>query len=66
MQGFCNNIYDNAPNIIGWDPNESKKNVDRNTVVTAGVGGVGTGGGSMLEGKVNMVQGTYLTTPSNL
>ena len=36
------------------------------TVVTADVINFGTGGGSMLEGEVKMVQGMYLPTPKFL
>ena len=50
MQGFCNNIYDNAHKTIGWDPNEEKKNIERGTEVTADESDVGTGGGRMYEG----------------
>ena len=35
MQGFCNKIYENDHEIIGWVPNEGKKNVERGTAVTA-------------------------------
>ena len=50
MQGFCNNIYYNAHDIIGWDPNKGKKNVERGKAVTADASDVGTGGGILLEG----------------
>ena len=66
MQGIYNNIYDNVHNIIGWDPNEGKKNVERGTEVTADASDIGTGGGSMSQGEVNMVKGTYLHTPIRL
>ena len=29
MQGFCNKIYDNAHEIIGWDTMKVKKNLDK-------------------------------------
>ena len=45
MQGFFNNIYDYAHEIIGWDPNKYNNNVERRTVVMAGVSDVGTVGG---------------------
>ena len=45
MQGFCNNIYNNAQEIIGWDPREGNKNVERVTEVIDDVIDVGTGGG---------------------
>ena len=60
MQGFCNKIYDNAHDIIGWDPNKSKNNLERGTAVTADVSDVFTGGGIILEGEANMVQVEYL------
>ena len=51
MQGFGNNIYNNAHDIIVWDSKEGNNNVDRGTVVTADASDVGNGGG----GGVNMV-----------
>ena len=45
MQGFFNNIYDYAHEIIGWDPNKYNNNVERRTVVMLGVSDVGTVGG---------------------
>ena len=60
MQGFCNNIYNNAHEIIGRNTNKGKKNVDRGTAVVADASEISTGGGSTSEGEVNMVQGTYL------
>ena len=47
MQGFCNKIYNSAHEIIGWDSNEGKKNVERVTEETADVSDIGTGGGIM-------------------
>ena len=66
MQGFNNNIYDNYYKIIGWVTNEEKNNVERVTEVTADVSDLGTGGGRISEGWVNMVQGMYLNIPSRL
>ena len=63
MQGFCNKIYDNAHEIISWDPNKGKKNIKMGT---ADASDVETGGGSMSEGEVKMVQGTYSTVPRRL
>ena len=63
MQGFCNKIYDNAHEIISWDPNKGKKNIKMGT---ADASDVGTGGGSMSEGEVKMVQGTYSPVPRRL
>ena len=57
MQGFCNNIYNNDNEIIGWDTKEGKKNVERVTTVKEDASDVGTGGGIMTEGNVKMVQG---------
>ena len=55
MKGFCNNIYNNSHKIIGWDPNEVKKKLERVTAVMVDVSGVGTGGGRISEGEVNIV-----------
>ena len=46
-KGFCRKIYNNDPDIIGWDPNKGKKNADRGMVVMEDASGVGTGRGSM-------------------
>ena len=66
MHSFLNNIYNNSHKIIGWDPNKSNKYVERLRVVTAGVSGVGTGGGRLLGGEVNKIQGMYSTIPIRL
>ena len=66
MQGLCNNIYDNAHEIIGWYPNEGNNNVDTGTDVTADVSDVGTRENIMSEGEAKMVHGTYLPIPSSL
>ena len=42
MQGFCNNIYDNAHGIIGWDPNKVNNNIERVMLVTTDASDVGT------------------------
>ena len=57
MQGFCNNIYDNAHDIIVWDPRMETKYVERETTVMVDVSEVVTGGEIILEGGVKMVQG---------
>ena len=57
MQGFCNQIYKNSHEITSWYPDEGKKNVNRGV---ADAITVGTGGGMIKEGEVNIVQGTYL------
>ena len=44
MQGFCNKIYNNAHEIIGWDPKEGNKNKERGEELTTYVSDVGTGG----------------------
>ena len=49
MQGLCNNIYNNSHEVIGWDTNEGKKNVDTGTAVTVDESDVDNGGGRMLE-----------------
>ena len=54
MQGFCNKIYDNYHDIIGWDTNKGKKNVYRRTEVTADASGVGTVLGSIWGGGVRL------------
>ena len=66
IQGFCNNIYNNDYKIIGWDPTKRKNNVERGIVVTADASEIRTGGGIMLDGEVNMEQGTYSTIPRRL
>ena len=43
MQCFCNNIYDNAHNIISWDTNKEKNNVESEPAVTVDYSDVGTG-----------------------
>ena len=48
MQGFCNKIYDNAHEIIGWDPNKGEKNEVIVMVVTVDASNVDTVGGIML------------------
>ena len=47
VQVFCNNINNNSHDIIGWDPNKGKNNVDRVTLVTVDASEVFTGVGSM-------------------
>ena len=66
IQGFCNNIYNNAHKIIGWDPKKWNNNAERGTVVMANASDVGTGGGRMSEGDTNRVQGMYSPIPRNL
>ena len=66
MQGFCNNIYGNYREIIGWGPNNLKNNVDRVTALTADASDIGTEGGGIPEGEVKMVQGTYFSIPRRL
>ena len=56
MQVFCNKIYDNAHEIIGWNPNYYKKNSDMGMEVTVDASDVGTKGGRMSEVEVKMVQ----------
>ena len=63
MQIFCNNIYSNAHEIIGWHPNKGKKNIERRTAVTASMIDDGTGVGIMSEGEAKMVHGKYLSIP---
>ena len=50
MQSFCNKIYNNAHNIIGWYLKKENMNVDRVTETATDAGGIGTGGGRTLEG----------------
>ena len=59
MQGFCNNIYDNVYETIGWYCNDGKKNVERGILVMVDASDVGTGVESMSKGGVKMVQVTY-------
>ena len=63
MQGIYNNIYDNVHNIIGWDPNEGKKNVERGTEVTVDANDIDTGWERILEEKVKMSQVSYSAIP---
>ena len=68
MQGFGNNIYNNAHDIIVWDSKEGNNNVDRGTVVTADASDVGNGGGNISEGGGGVEYGagyllTYTHTP---
>ena len=56
MQGFCNKIYDNSHEIIGWDPNKGNNNFDGVTAVMSDESDVDTVGGRMLEMGVK----TYL------
>ena len=63
MQGFWNKIYYNVHDIIGWDPNEVKNNVERIIVVEADASDISTGRGIISEGEVEMVQGTYSPYP---
>ena len=65
-EGFCNKIYNNSHEIIGWDHNKGKKNIERGMTMMADASDIGNGGGGMLEGEVNRVQVTYLTIPSRL
>ena len=65
-QGFFNNIYNNAQDIIGWNTNKGKNNVERGMAVTVDASDVGTVRGNMSEGKVNMVKGKYSPIPSRL
>ena len=48
MKGFYNKIYDYYHDIIGWDTNKDKKNVERVTAVMANASDVGTGGQGLL------------------
>ena len=50
MQSFCSKIYVDVCEIIGWDPNKGKKNVDSGTLVTEDASDVGTGGWSISGG----------------
>ena len=47
IQYFCNKLYENARNIIGWDPNKVKNNLERLTAVMVDASDVGNGGGIM-------------------
>ena len=42
VQVFCNNIYDNDHEIIGWYPKEGNNSLERGTEVTVDASGVGT------------------------
>ena len=64
MQSFWNKIYDNAHDIIGWDPNKGKKNVDMGMSVKEDEISVGTVGWRIADMKFIMVKGTYLPIPS--
>ena len=50
MKCFCNKIYENAHNIIGWDPNKGKNNVDRLALVMTDASDVGTEDGKCRRG----------------
>ena len=63
MQGFYNKTYENSHETIGWYPNEDKNNVERGTSVTVDASDIGTGGWSMSEVGVKMVQGTHSPIP---
>ena len=66
MQGVCNKIYDNANNIIGWDPNKGNNSIKRRKDVTEDVSEIGTGGGNMSKVEVKMVQSKHFSIPIHL
>ena len=66
MKGFCNNIYNNVHDIIGWDPNEGNNNVERRTALAADARDVGDRGSGMSEGGVKMVLSKHSPIPIRL